>query len=67
DADQRIVLADAARAGIIRHLTATSRDFAQSLREDPTSADLRVVVHDYGAGPFAQQDSRIKNTYLVHA
>ncbi|MCW2971857.1 MAG: coenzyme synthetase [Thermoleophilia bacterium] len=66
-AEQRAVMAEAARVGIIRHLTATSRDFAQSLKEDPTTADLRVVVHDYGAGPFADQDSRIKNKYLVQS
>lgn len=43
------------------HLAAVSRDFAESLAEDPSAGDLRVVVHDFGAGA----SSAIKNRYLV--
>ncbi|WP_433393130.1 phenylacetate--CoA ligase family protein [Micromonospora sp. KLBMP9576] len=65
DEDQRAVLADACRAGVLRHLVAVSRDVAESLAEDPSAADLRVTVHDYGTGPFAGTNTKIKNVYLV--
>lgn len=42
-----------------------SRDFAQSLAEDPSTADVRVRVHAYGEGPFSRGTSKIKNVYLV--
>ncbi len=40
----------ASAAGVLKHLSAVSRDIAQSLEEDPTAADVRVEVHDYGTG-----------------
>ncbi|GAA4780401.1 phenylacetate--CoA ligase family protein [Microbacterium gilvum] len=61
----RDALAAAARAGIVAHLAAVSRDFEQSLEEDPTTGDLRVEVHLHGDGPFAGGSARIKNVYLV--
>ena len=42
----------------------TTSDFAQSLEEDPTAADLRVRVLDAGTGPLAGRQ-KLKNTYLV--
>jgi phenylacetate-CoA ligase len=51
--------------GIVEHLAATSRDFAESLREDSSAAELRVVLHDYGSGPFAGRRTSIKNVYVV--
>lgn len=65
DAAERDELAQAARGGIVAHLEAVSRDFAQSLEEDPTTADIRVEVHAHGTGPFAGGESKIKNVYLV--
>ncbi|MFT4219754.1 MAG: phenylacetate--CoA ligase family protein [Microbacterium sp.] len=62
---ERDELARAARAGIVAHLAAVSRDFAQSLDEDPTTGDIRVEVHGFGEGPFTGGESKIKNVYLV--
>lgn len=60
----RDALAEACRSGVRRHLTSVSRDFAQSLVEDPTAGDLRVELHEPGQGPFAGPQ-KIKNVYLV--
>ncbi|MEV6692785.1 phenylacetate--CoA ligase family protein [Micromonospora sp. NPDC051196] len=63
-ASQHEALAAACRSGVRRHLTSVSRDFAQSLVEDPTAGDLRVELHEPGSGPFAGEQ-KIKNVYLV--
>ncbi|SBT43128.1 phenylacetate--CoA ligase family protein [Micromonospora auratinigra] len=60
----RAALVAACRDGVRRHLAAVSRDFAQSLTEDPTAGDLRVEAHEPGTGPFAGPQ-KIKNVYLV--
>jgi phenylacetate-CoA ligase len=65
DAAKRELLADACRAGVLAHLTAASRDFAESLAEDPSAADVRVAVHDHGTGPFAGAAAKLKNVYLI--
>ncbi|MBM2620861.1 phenylacetate--CoA ligase family protein [Actinoplanes sp. LDG1-06] len=65
EAAQRDLLADACRAGVLAHLTRSSRDFAESLAEDPSAADLRVTVHDHGTGPFAGSSAQLKNVYLI--
>ncbi|MEU0572690.1 phenylacetate--CoA ligase family protein [Nonomuraea sp. NPDC005983] len=57
-------LAGICREGVVAHLARVSRDFAESLREDPTAADLRVSIHDPGQGPFAGL-TKMKNVYLV--
>jgi phenylacetate-CoA ligase len=62
---EREELAATCRAGVLRHLAKVSRDFAQSLAEDPTAADVRVRIFDPGIGPFAATDQKLKNTYLV--
>jgi phenylacetate-CoA ligase len=64
-ADERLALAETCRDGVLRYLSEASRDFAESLAEDPSAADLRVKVHDYGTGPFAGTTTKIKNVYLV--
>jgi phenylacetate-CoA ligase len=64
DDGARAELARTCRDGVLRHLAAVSRDFAQSLAEDPASADLRVRILDAGTGPFAAT-GKLKNTYLV--
>ncbi|MEU8047673.1 phenylacetate--CoA ligase family protein [Micromonospora echinofusca] len=61
---EREALSAACRNGVRGHLAAVSRDFAQSLTEDPAAGDLRVELHEPGAGPFAGQQ-KIKNVYLV--
>lgn len=58
----RAALATACADGVLRHLTSVSRDFAQSLAEDPAAADLQVQLHDPGGGPF--DNSKLKNVYL---
>ncbi|ATO17698.1 CoF synthetase [Micromonospora sp. WMMA2032] len=63
-AAQRAALADACRDGVRRHLASVSRDFAQSLVEDPTAGDLRVELHEADHGPFAGRQ-KLKNAYLV--
>ncbi|MCO8273746.1 phenylacetate--CoA ligase family protein [Actinoplanes sp. TRM 88003] len=62
---QRDLLADACRAGVLAHLTQSSRDFAESLAEDPSAADVRVTVHEHGAGPFTGAAAKLKNVYVV--
>jgi phenylacetate-CoA ligase len=65
DPAQRQALADTCRDGVLRHLASVSRDFAESLAEDPSAGDLRVEVHDHGTGPFANAGAKLKNVYLV--
>ncbi|WP_436771443.1 phenylacetate--CoA ligase family protein [Yinghuangia sp. YIM S09857] len=65
DAAEREKLAAVCRDGVVAHLARVSRDFAQSLAEDPSTADVRVRVHAFGEGPFARGTSKIKNVYLV--
>jgi phenylacetate-CoA ligase len=65
--EQRAALADVCRQGVLRYLAEVSRDFAESLAEDPTAADLRVHVHDHGTGPFAAATGKIKNVYLARS
>ncbi|MFI6603405.1 phenylacetate--CoA ligase family protein [Nonomuraea sp. NPDC050536] len=60
----REALAEICRKGVVAHLARVSRDFAESLKEDPTTADLRVKVFDPAQGPFAGL-TKMKNTYLV--
>ncbi|MBL7253339.1 phenylacetate--CoA ligase family protein [Paractinoplanes lichenicola] len=62
---QRELLADSCQAGVLAHLTRASRDFAESLAEDPSAADVRIAVHDHGTGPFAGAAAKLKNVYLV--
>lgn len=60
----RGALASACEQGIVAHLTAVSRDFKQSLEEDPSAARIDVRVHDFGTGPFEGGQSKIKKVYF---
>jgi phenylacetate-CoA ligase len=62
---ERDAMAETLRRGLVEYLAAASRDFAESLREDPSAADIRLVLHEHGAGPFAGLPAKIKNTYVV--
>ena len=53
------------REALVDHLAKTNRDFAESLREDPSAADVRVVLHDHGTGPFSGGPRKIKNVYVI--
>lgn len=66
DEEARNLLAASCRRGVLDHLASVSRDFAQSLEEDPAAADVRVRVFAQGDGPFAGV-TKLKNTYLVRA
>ncbi len=57
--------AEGLRAALVDHLASASRDFAESLREDPAAAEILVVLHVHGSGPFAGMPSKIKNVYVV--
>jgi len=64
DADGMARLAACCRDGVLAHLTRVSRDFAESLAEDPAAADLQVRVFPHGEGPFGAP-AAIKNVYLT--
>jgi phenylacetate-CoA ligase len=64
---ERRELAAVCRRGVLRYLAEVSRDFAESLAEDPSAADLRIRVHDHGSGPFADATGKIKNVYLARS
>jgi phenylacetate-CoA ligase len=66
EAEQR-ELAGTCRAGVLRHLAEVSRDFAESMAEDPSAADLRIRIHPHGMGPFAGTSTKIKNVYLARS
>jgi phenylacetate-CoA ligase len=57
--------AERLRRGLVDYLASANQDFAESLREDPSAAELRLVLHDHGAGPFAGMSAKIKNVYVV--
>ncbi|WP_153452276.1 phenylacetate--CoA ligase family protein [Streptomyces smaragdinus] len=57
-------LAEVCRTGVLTHLASASRDFAQSLTEDDSAAELTVRVHPYRTGPFTGHTA-IKNIYLM--
>src|SRR5439155_2784651 len=57
--------AERLRRALVDHLASASRDFAESLREDPSAAEIRVVLHDHGTGPFAGMRANVKNVYVV--
>jgi phenylacetate-CoA ligase len=61
---ERAEMARVCRQGLVDYLARVSRDFAESLREDPGTGDIRIRVLDPGEGPFARLGA-IKNTYLV--
>ena len=64
---ERVEAVERLRAGLVDHLASASRDFAEALREDPSVAELGLVLHDHGTGPFAGMAARIKNVYVVRS
>ena len=57
-------LGAACEQGIVAHLSKVSRDFRQSVEEDPSATQIAVRIHDYGTGPFEGGQSKIKKVYL---
>ncbi|MEZ0066922.1 phenylacetate-CoA ligase [Streptacidiphilus sp. MAP12-20] len=62
--EEREQLVKLCRDGVLRHLAHCSRDFAQSLTEDASAAEIGVELHAFGTGPFAGRTG-IKNKYLA--
>ena len=54
---EREAAAERLRAGLVEYLEASSRDFAEAVREDASAADISLVLHDHGTGPFAGMSS----------
>ena len=52
------------KKGILEHLSQVNRDFAQSLAEDKTTAEIQIKLYEYGTGVFSDKGNRIKNVYL---
>jgi phenylacetate-CoA ligase len=53
------------RRGLVEYLASANRDFAESLREDPSRAEIRLELHDRGTGPFVGTSAKLKNVYVV--
>ena len=62
---ERAEAAERLRRGLVDYLASASRDFAEAVREDASAADIRLVLHDHGTGPFAGTTSKIKNVYVI--
>ena len=62
---EKIEFLNSIKSGILEYLAQINRDFAQSLREDETTADIQIRLHEYGTGFFVDKANRIKNVYLV--
>jgi phenylacetate-CoA ligase len=58
-------IVDSLRARIVARLEANSRDFKAAVAESPTTADVRVELHELGQGPFAENSGRIKRRYII--
>ena len=55
------------RKGVVDYLSKVSRDFAQSISEDPSSAEIKINVFNFGEGLFKNKTNKIKNQYLIKA
>ena len=60
DADLRGRLVCAVR----ERLLTNSADYRSAVAEDPAAADIRVLLHAEGSGPFAGNATRIKRRYV---
>ena len=57
--------AERLRLGLVDYLASRSRDFAESLKEDPSAREIRLELHHHATGPFASASGKIKNVYVV--
>ncbi len=57
--------AERLRLGLVDYLASRSRDFAESLKEDPSAGDIHLLLHEHATGPFADTGAKIKNVYVV--
>jgi phenylacetate-CoA ligase len=62
---ERAAAAEQLRLGLVDYLMSASRDFAEAVREDASAADIRLMLHEHGTGPFAGVASKIKNDYVI--
>ena len=56
----------AVQAGLLDHLRAVNRDFANAYKDAPQSNRPAVRLFGAGTGPFAQQSTKLKNEYVWH-
>lgn len=63
-APERAEMAETIQAGVLGHLASVSRDFAQSMKEDPTTAEIHIEIHYFATGPFTADVAKIKNVYV---
>jgi len=63
------LLDDAAPAAVVppvqEGFRPLSRDFAESLKEDPSAGEIHLLLHEHATGPFADTGAKIKNVYIV--
>jgi phenylacetate-coenzyme A ligase PaaK-like adenylate-forming protein len=64
-ADDDAEVIEAVRRNVVARLTENSRDFRAAIAENPSTADVRVELHDPGAGPFEENARRIKRRYII--
>jgi phenylacetate-CoA ligase len=65
DGHRKDEMVDSIRKGMVEHLAQVSRDFAQSLKEDQTTAEIHIRLCEFGTGIFKDKGNRIKNVYLI--
>jgi phenylacetate-CoA ligase len=51
---------------IAHYMAQINRDFAESIKEDPTAADIKLTFFEFASGPFDNKNSKqIKNKYVL--
>jgi phenylacetate-CoA ligase len=58
-------LAAALQQRVYEKLCEVNADFRQSVREDQSAAELQILLHRAGEGPFAGNNGRIKRHYVL--
>lgn len=62
---QDVALADRLAKRVRDRLLANNRDFKAAVSEDPGVAEIQVVLHQPGQGPFVENSRRIKRRYVI--
>lgn len=65
DGELTDTLAQAIQGALRARLSALNADFRQATLEDERAGELKVVLHQAGQGPFAQNNGRIKRRYII--
>jgi phenylacetate-CoA ligase len=64
DGDDAAVI-ELLRRNVVARLEQNSLDFRAAVAENPSTADVRIALHDPGDGPFAENSRRIKRRYIL--